>query len=210
MVKGINSNNGQERMTQEIYLDYAATTPVDPRVIEKMFQFLGPDGVFGNPSSILHRQGLEANNAVEQSRQLVADLINAEPDEIIWTSGATESDNLAIKGVAQLNADRGRHIVTSEIEHKAVLDSCSFLEAQGFEVTYIKPNEDGLVSPQQVETALRPDTILVSLMHVNNEVGTITDIQSISEITNDRGVLFHTDAAQSVARLPLDMTVHPG
>ena len=196
-------------MTREIYLDYAATTPVDPRVIEKMVQFLGPDGVFGNPSSTLHRQGLEANNAVEQSRQLVANLINAEPDEIIWTSGATESDNLAIKGVAQLYADRGRHIVTSEIEHKAVLDPCLYLETLGFEVTYIKPNAEGLITPEQVETALRPDTILVSLMHVNNEIGSITDIKSISETTKDRGVFFHADAAQSAARLPLDMKAIP-
>ena len=196
-------------MTQEIYLDYAATTPVDPGVIEKMVQFLGPDGVFGNPSSTLHRQGLEANNAVEQSRQLLANLINAQPDEIIWTSGATESDNLAIKGVAQLYADRGRHIVTSEIEHKAVLDSCLYLEGMGFEVTYIKPISDGLITPRQVETAIRSDTILVSLMHVNNEIGTITDIKSISETTKDRGVFFHTDAAQSAARLPLDMKTIP-
>ena len=196
-------------MTRDIYLDYAATTPVDPRVIEKMVQFLGPDGVFGNPASTLHRQGLEANNAVELSRQLVANLINAEPDEIIWTSGATESDNLAIKGIAQLYADRGRHIITSEIEHKAVLDSCLYLETQGFEVTYIKPDAKGLITPEKVETALRPDTILVSLMHVNNEIGTITDIKSISEITKDRGVFFHVDAAQSAARLPLDMKTIP-
>lgn len=196
-------------MTREIYLDYAATTPVDPRVIEKMVRFLGPDGVFGNPSSILHRQGLEANNAVEQSRQQVASLINAEPDEIIWTSGATESDNLAIKGIAQLYADRGKHIITSEIEHKAVLDSCQYLEIQGFQVTYIKPDAEGLITPEQVETALRPDTILVSLMHVNNEIGTITDIKSISEITKDREVVFHVDAAQSAARLPLDMKTIP-
>ena len=196
-------------MTREVYLDYAATTPVDPRVVEKMVRFLGPDGVFGNPSSALHRQGQEANNAVQHSRQLVADLINAESDEIIWTSGATESDNLAIKGVAQLYADRGRHIVTSEIEHKAVLDSCLYLEGMGFEVTYIKPNSDGLVTPGQVETAIRSDTILVSLMHVNNEIGTITDIESISKITKDRDVFFHTDAAQSAARLPLDMKTIP-
>ena len=196
-------------MTRQIYLDYAATTPVDPRVMERMVQFLGPDGVFGNPSSTLHRQGLEANSAVEQSRQLVANLINAEPDEIIWTSGATESDNLAIKGVAQLCADRGKHIVTSETEHKAVLDSCLYLESQGFEITYIKPSADGLITPENVEAALRPDTVLVSLMHVNNETGSITDIKSISETTRERGVFFHTDAAQSAARLPLDMKMIP-
>ena len=196
-------------MTREIYLDYAATTPVDPLIVEKMVQFLGPDGTFGNPSSILHRQGQEANNAVQESRQLVADLINAEPDEIIWTSGATESDNLAIKGVAQLNEDRGRHIVTSAIEHKAVLDTCRYLESQGFEITHIKPGPGGIITPTQVETAMRSDTILVSLMHVNNEIGTITDIKTISELTRDRGVLFHTDAAQSAARLPLDMKAIP-
>ena len=192
-------------MTREIYLDYAATTPVDPEVIAKMIPFLGPDGVFGNPSSALHRQGQEANNAVQRSRQLVADLINAETDEVIWTSGATESDNLAIKGVAQLCVGRGRHIVTSKIEHKAVLDSCRYLESMGFEVTYLKPNSDGLITRGQVETAMRSDTILVSLMHVNNEIGTITDIKSIAEATKDQNVFFHTDAAQSAARLPLNM-----
>ena len=198
-----------EQMSGEIYLDYAATTPVDPQVIEKMVQYLGPEGVFGNPASTVHRQGQEANNAVQQSRKLVADLINAEPDEIIWTSGATESDNLAIKGVAQLYSDRGRHIVTSTVEHKAVLDTCQFLEDLGFEVTYINPNADGLITTGQVETAIRPDTILVSLMHVNNEIGAITDIQSVSEITKERGIFFHTDAAQSAARLSLDMKVIP-
>ena len=177
-------------MTRAIYLDYAATTPVDPLVVEKMVQFLGPDGMFGNPSSILHQQGQEANNAVQESRQLVADLINAEPDEIIWTSGATESDNLAIKGVAQSYKDLGRHIVTSATEHKAVLDTCQYLETQGFEITYLKPDEGGGIAPGQVETAIRSDTILVSLMHVNNEIGTITDIRTISELTKERGVLF--------------------
>ncbi len=174
-----------------------------------MVRFLGPHGVFGNPSSTLHQHGLEASSAVEQSRQLVANLINADPDEIIWTSGATESDNLAIKGVAQRNAGRGKHIVTSEMEHKAVLDSCLFLETQGFEVTYIRPSADGLITLEQVEAALRPDTILVSLMHVNNEIGTITDIQPISEATRERGIFFHTDAAQSAARLPLDTKTIP-
>lgn len=192
-------------MTGAIYLDYAATTPVDPQVIEKMVRFLGPEGMFANPSSTVHLPGQEASNAVQESRQLVADLINAEPDEIVWTSGATESDNLAIKGVAQSCAARGRHIVTSAVEHKAVLDTCLYLENQGFEVTYIEPTAEGLIAPGQVEAAIRPDTILVSLMHVNNEIGTITDIQSISEITRDRGIFFHTDAAQSAARLPLDM-----
>ena len=196
-------------MTREIYMDYAATTPVDPEVIAAMMQFLGLDGVFGNPSSTLHRQGQDANNAVQRAREQMAELINAEPDEVIWTSGATESDNLAIKGVAQLHADRGGHIVTSAIEHKAVLDSCLYLEGVGFEVTYINPNSDGVITSEQVEMALRPDTILVSLMHVNNEIGTVTDIKSIGEVTKDRNVLFHTDAAQSAARLPLDMDTMP-
>ena len=196
-------------MTREIYLDYAATTPVDPLVVEKMVQFLGPDGMFGNPSSILHRHGQEANNAVQESRQLVADLINAEPDEIIWTSGATESDNLAIKGVAHSYQDQGRHIVTSAIEHKAVLDTCQYLETQGFEITYIKPDAGGVITPVQVETAIRSDTILVSLMHVNNEIGTITDLKTISDLTKERGILFHSDAAQSMARLSLDVKVIP-
>lgn len=196
-------------MTEGIYLDYAATTPVDPEVIARMIQYLGPDGIFGNPSSALHWHGQEADRAVQQSRQLVAELINAEPDEIVWTSGATESDNLAIKGVAQFYAGSGGHIVTSAIEHKAVLDTCLYLEGIGFEVTYIKPNADGVISPEQVELAVRPDTILVSLMHVNNEIGTITDIKSIGEVTKDRDVLFHIDAAQSAARLPLDMRAIP-
>lgn len=196
-------------MTREIYLDYAATTPVDPQVVERMVRFLGPEGVFGNPSSNSHRQGREANNAVQEARQLVANLINAEPDEIIWTSGATESDNLVIKGVAHLYAHKGKHIVTSAIEHKAVLDTCLYLEGQGFEITYIQPDADGMITPEQVESAIRPDTILVSLMHVNNEIGTISDIKTMAELTRDRGILFHTDAAQSAARTPLDMKAIP-
>ena len=192
-------------MKRMVYLDYAATTPVDPKVVEVMTRYLGPDGVFGNPASRSHQFGQEAEDAVERAREHVADLINAQPGEIIWTSGATESDNLAIKGAAYSCADRGRHIVTSEIEHKAVLDSFLFLETQGFEVTYIKPRPDGLIIPEQVEAVLRPDTILVSLMHVNNELGTVTDIKSIAEITREHNVVFHTDAAQSASRLPLDV-----
>ena len=192
-------------MKNEVYLDYAATTPVDPVVVQMMLPYLGPDGVFGNPSSRTHRFGQQASDAVEWSRQQLAYLINAEPDEIIWTSGATESDNLAIKGAAQFHASRGNHIITSAIEHKAVLDSCSYLGNHGFDITYLKPNSDGLITPEQVISELRPETILVSLMHVNNEIGTITDIETISEITRDRNILFHTDAAQSAARLALDM-----
>ena len=191
-------------MNGPIYLDYASTTPTDPRVLDAMVRFLGPDGTFGNPSSRWHCFGQEAEAAVEQSRAYVAELLKADSNEIIWTSGATESDNLALKGVALATAERGKHIITSEIEHKAVLDTCTYLEGQGFEVTYLKPNRDGLILPSQVEAAIRPDTTLVSLMHVNNEIGTITDIASVAEITREHGVLFHTDAAQSSARLPID------
>ena len=191
-------------MNSAVYLDYAATTPTDPRVVKAMTQHLGPHGVFGNPSSHWHRFGQEAQSAIEQAREHVAQLIQARPDEIIWTSGATESDNLAVKGVALANSQCGKHIITSQIEHKAILDSCEYLEHQGFEVTYLKPSSNGLIVPQQVLEALRGDTILVSLMHVNNELGTITDIDTISEITQRQGVLLHTDAAQSAGRLPID------
>jgi len=170
-----------------------------------MMRFLGTDGIFGNPASRTHRFGWEAEKAVENARQELAGLINAEPDEVIWTSGATESDNLAIKGVADAYANRGQHVVTSAIEHKAVLDSCRYLEGQGYDVTYIKPSIDGVISPDQISAALRSDTILVSLMHVNNELGTVTDIQAIAEITRERNIPFHVDAAQSAARLTLDM-----
>ena len=192
-------------MDEAVYLDYAATTPVDPEIVEEMVRFLGPDGVFGNPASRSHRFGREAKEAVKKARQEVANLINAEPDEIIWTSGATESDNLAIKGVAHFYGNHGNHVVTSALEHKAVLDSCRHLEHQGFDVTYIKPDTEGLITPERVEGALRPDTVLVSLMHVNNEIGAITDVKSIAEITRERNVLFHIDAAQSAVRLTLDM-----
>lgn len=191
-------------MNNPVYLDYAATTPADPRVIKAMNRHLGPTGIFGNPSSYWHRFGQDAGAAVEQAREHVALFIHAYPDEVIWTSGATESDNLALKGVSFANAHHGRHIITSQMEHKAILDSCEYLERQGFEVTYLNPSPNGLIVPQQVLEALRRDTILVSLMHVNNELGTITDIDSISAITCKYNILFHTDAAQSVARLPLD------
>ena len=187
-----------------VYLDYAATTPVDPQVIAAMTQCLGLDGTFGNAASHSHRFGQEAEEAVEKAREQVALLINADPSEIVWTSGATESVNLAIKGVAHGYAHRGKHIVTSSLEHKAVLDSCDKLSREGFETTYISPKQDGLISPELVKKALREDTILVSLMHVNNEVGTITDVNAISEITRARGIPFHVDAAQSAARLSLD------
>ena len=191
-------------MNNAVYLDYAATTPTDPQVVEAMIRHLGPSGLFGNPSSHWHRFGQEAKTAVEQAREHIAQLINAFPDEVIWTSGATESDNLTVKGIAHANSQRGKHIITSQIEHRAILDSCEYLESKGFEVTYLKPSPNGLIVPHQILEALRSDTILVSLMHVNNELGSITDIDSISAITREHGASFHTDAAQSVARLPVD------
>ena len=192
-------------MKLPVYLDYAATTPVDPRVAEVMMGCLTRDGVFGNPASRSHIYGWKAEEMVERARRQVADLIGADPREITWTSGATESDNLAIKGAAQANRERGRHIVTSCIEHKAVLDCCKYLEQCGFDVTYLQPQTDGLILPVQVEAALRPDTILVSLMHANNEIGTVTDIAEIGRLCRAHSVLFHVDAAQSVGKLPLNM-----
>ncbi|MBA4503501.1 IscS subfamily cysteine desulfurase [Marinobacterium marinum] len=192
-------------MKLPIYLDYAATTPVDPRVADLMMQCLTPDGNFGNPASRSHLFGWKAEEAVEAARRQVADLLGADPREIVWTSGATESDNLAIKGVAHFYSKKGKHIITSKIEHKAVLDPCRQLEREGFEVTYLEPDSDGLITAQQVTDALREDTILVSLMHVNNEIGTVTDIAAIGEVTRANGVLFHVDAAQSAGKLPIDL-----
>ena len=170
-----------------------------------MIQCLGLDGVFGNAASHTHIFGRAAEEIVENARKQVADLIHAEPSEIIWTSGATESINLAIKGFAHVSAKKGKHVVTSSLEHKAVLDSCRQLSREGFEITYVDPDSNGLIHPECVKRVLRNDTILVSLMHVNNEVGTITDVNAISEITHSKCVAFHVDAAQSMARLPLDM-----
>ena len=188
-----------------IYLDYLATTPVDPRVAEKMVQCLAMDGNFGNPASRSHSYGWKAEEAVENARRQLADLLNCDPREIVWTSGATESDNLALKGVAHFHRERGRHIVTSAIEHNAVLDSCRQLEQEGFEVSYLKPGPDGLVTPAAIAAALRPDTILVSVMHANNELGTLNDIAAIGAITRAAGVLFHSDAAQSVGKVAIDL-----
>ncbi|MFK3683192.1 IscS subfamily cysteine desulfurase [Pseudomonas sp. NPDC088890] len=192
-------------MKLPIYLDYSATTPVDPRVAQKMADCLLVDGNFGNPASRSHVFGWRAEEAVENGRRQVAELINADPREIVWTSGATESDNLALKGVAHFYQTKGKHIITSKIEHKAVLDTARQLEREGFEVTYLEPGEDGIVTPTQVEAALRDDTILVSLMHVNNEVGSINDIAAIGELTRSRGVLFHVDAAQSAGKVEIDL-----
>ncbi|HBS77441.1 MAG: IscS subfamily cysteine desulfurase [Pseudomonas sp.] len=192
-------------MKLPIYLDYSATTPVDPRVAEKMVECLTAEGNFGNPASRSHAFGWKAEEAVENARRQVAELVNADPREIVWTSGATESDNLAIKGAAHFYASKGKHIVTSKIEHKAVLDTTRQLEREGFEVTYIEPGEDGVITPAMVEAALRDDTVLVSIMHVNNEIGTINDIAAIGELTRSRGVLFHVDAAQSTGKVEIDL-----
>ncbi len=189
-----------------VYFDYAATTPVDKSVVEVMTQHLGCDGVFGNPSSHSHQYGWMAEEAVQLARNHLAELINATPSEIIWTSGATESINIAIKGIVDGHSRQKVHVVTSCIEHKAVLDTCAYLEGKGHEITYMTPNEEGIISPERVYEALRENTVLVSLMHVNNEVGTITDIHSIGQITRDFGVLFHVDASQSSARLHLDVS----
>jgi len=192
-------------MKTPIYLDYAATTPVDPRVAEKMVECLTSEGNFGNPASRSHVFGWEAEEALENARCQVAALIGADPREIVWTSGATEADNLAIKGVAHFNQLKGKHIITSRIEHKAVLDSCCWLEHEDYEVTYLDPNEFGIVSPEKVAEAIREDTTLVSLMHVNNEIGTLNDIGAIGAICRERKVVFHVDAAQSAGKVAIDV-----
>ncbi len=192
-------------MKTPIYFDYSATTPVDKRVAEKMCDCLTLEGNFGNPSSRSHPFGWAADEAVEQARKDVAALINANPKEIVWTSGATESDNLAIKGVAHFYHKKGKHIITSKTEHKAVLDTCRQLEREGYEVTYLDPQTNGLVDIDQLKAAIRDDTILVSIMHVNNEIGVINDITAIGEITRERGIIFHVDAAQSAGKIEIDM-----
>ncbi len=196
-------------MKLPIYMDYSATTPTDPRVAEKMMSYLTPDGVFGNPASRSHAFGWEAEKAVEQAREQVAALINADPREIVWTSGATESDNLAIKGAAHFYAKKGKHIITGKTEHKAVLDTCRQLEREGFELTYLDPETNGLIDLRKLEAAMRDDTILVSLMHVNNEIGVILDLAAIGELTRSRGVLLHVDAAQSAGKIPIDLQRMP-
>ena len=188
-----------------IYLDYLSTTPVDPRVVAVMSSRLSNEGVFGNPASRSHVFGWKAEEAVENARNQVAELINADPREIVWTSGATESDNLAIKGVAHFYHKKGKHIVTSKIEHKAVLDTCRQLEREGYEVTYLDPDDRGLTTPEMVQAALREDTILVSVMHANNEIGVINDVAGIGEKCRAAGVLLHVDAAQGAGKVPLDM-----
>ena len=192
-------------MKSPIYFDYAATTPVDPRVAQKMSECLLAEGKFGNPASRSHKFGWEAEEAVELARRHVADLLNCDPREIVWTSGATESDNLAIKGVAQFYKSKGKHIVTSKIEHKAVLDTCRHLERDGFEVTYLEPGKGGIITPESVASAIREDTTIVSIMHVNNEIGVENDISAIGEVTRAAKVFFHVDAAQSAGKVDIDL-----
>lgn len=186
-----------------IYLDYSATTPVDPLVVEKMVPWLYEQ--FGNPASRSHAFGWEAEEAVENARKQVADLVNADPREIVWTSGATESNNLALKGAANFYAERGKHIITVKTEHKAILDTARELERQGFEVTYLDVQEDGLIDLDVLKAAIRPDTTLVSVMFVNNEIGVIQDIAAIGELCREKGIVFHVDAAQATGKVDIDL-----
>jgi cysteine desulfurase len=192
-------------VSEAVYLDNAATTAVDPRVVEAMLECLGPAGDYANPSAVGHGPGRRARARVEQARAEVAALVGADPSQVIFTSGATEADNLALLGAARFYRGRGRHVVTSRTEHPAVLDACRQLEREGFEVTYLKPGPDGIVEAAQVEAALRPDTLLVSLMHVNNEIGVVQDVGCVGRMCRERGVLFHVDAAQGAGKLPLDV-----
>ncbi|BCE03217.1 IscS subfamily cysteine desulfurase [Marinicellulosiphila megalodicopiae] len=191
-------------MKLPIYFDYSATTPVDERVAKKMIDCLTFEGNFGNPASRSHFFGWQAEEAVENARRDVADLIGADPREIVWTSGATESNNLAIKGAAHFYSKKGKHIITSAIEHKAVLDTCRQLEREGYEVTYLNPNSDGITTVESVKEAVREDTIVVSIMHVNNEIGTINDVASIGEFCRSKKIIFHVDAAQSAGKIDVD------
>lgn len=189
--------------TRPIYFDYSATTPVDPRVVDKMVPWLYEN--FGNPASRSHSFGWDSEEAVERAREEVAKLVNADPREIVWTSGATESNNLAIKGAANFYAERGKHIITVKTEHKAVLDTCRELERQGFEVTYLNVKDDGLIDLDTFKAALRPDTVLVSVMMVNNEIGVIQDIEALGEICREKGIIFHVDAAQATGKVEIDL-----
>jgi cysteine desulfurase len=192
-------------MKLPIYFDYSATTPVDKRVAEKMMQYMTNDGHFGNPASRSHKFGWQAEEAVDIARNQIAELINADPREIVFTSGATESNNLAIKGAANFYHKKGKHIITCKTEHKAVLDTCRELERQGFEVTYLDPETNGLIDLNKLEAAMRDDTILVSIMHVNNEIGVIQDLSEIGEMCRARKIIFHVDAAQSAGKINIDM-----
>ncbi len=188
-----------------IYLDYSATTPVDKRVAEKMMKYLTMDGEFGNPASRSHAYGWVSEAAVDEARKQVADLINADPREIVFTSGATESDNLAIKGAAHFYSKKGKHIITCKTEHKAVLDTCRQLEREGYEVTYLDPETDGLIDLGKLEAAIRPDTTIISIMHANNEIGVVQDVAAIAAIAHKHKVIFHTDAAQSAGKVAIDV-----
>lgn len=194
-------------MKKPVYMDYAATTPVDPAVADEMMKYLTLDGVFGNPASRTHAYGWQAEAAVEAARKQVASLIHADPREIVWTSGATESDNLAIKGA--VGSRQGVHVVTSSIEHKAVVDTCKWLEHQGIDVTWLEPAADGAISCDQVLGALKDNTVLVSLMLVNNELGTINDIAAIGAELRRKGILFHVDAAQAAGKMAIDVSSIP-
>ena len=192
-------------MKLPIYLDYAATTPMDERVAKKMMEYMTKDGIFGNPASRSHKFGWEAEEAVDIARNQIADLIGADAREIVFTSGATESDNLAIKGAAHFYQTKGKHIITIKTEHKAVLDTCRQLEREGFEVTYLEPETNGLVDVAKLEAAIRPDTILVSVMHVNNEIGVIQPIAEIGKICRAKKIIFHVDATQSVGKIAVNV-----
>lgn len=196
-------------LSTPIYLDYAATTPVDPRVAEAMAKCLTLDGNFGNPASRNYRFGWMAEEAVDVARNQISDALNCDPREVVFTSGATESNNLAIKGVAEGYAEKGKHIITVNTEHKAVLDTCAYLESQGFEITYLPVQPDGLIDIKQLVDAIREDTILVSVMHVNNELGVIQDINVIGALCREKGVLFHVDGAQSVGKVAIDLSSLP-
>jgi cysteine desulfurase len=189
-----------------VYFDYASTTPVDPRVAENMHECLLLVGNFGNPASRSHEFGWKADEAVEKARLHVANLVKADSREIVWTSGATESDNLAIKGAARFYKDRGNHIITSKIEHKAVLDPCRQLEREGFEITYLDPDENGVISLDNIKKHVKDSTILLSIMHINNELGAVNDIEEIGKFTRENNIIFHVDAAQSTGKLPIDLS----
>ena len=192
-------------MDKQIYLDYMATTPVDPRVRDAMLSCLCSDGCFGNPASNTHLYGTQAHQRVEHARAQVAHLINADPKEIVWTSGATEADNLAIIGAVRSYQRRGKHIITMATEHKSVLDSCHYLEAEGYEITYLPAQANGLLALDKLKAALRDDTVLVSIMAVNNETGVIQDLPAIAEIVKARGALLHSDMAQANGKIEIDV-----
>jgi cysteine desulfurase len=196
-------------MKLPIYLDYAATTPVDPRVAEKMMQYLTMDGQFGNPASRSHRFGWQAEEAVEIARSQIADLVNADPREIVFTSGATESNNLAIKGAAQFYHKKGKHLITLRTEHKAVLDTMRALEREGYDVTYLDVEADGLVDMAKLTAAIRPDTVVISIMMVNNEIGVVQDIAAIGQLCRANGIIFHVDSAQAAGKVDIDLQQLP-